>query len=169
MKKIFYNNSLFFYYAIFFLFALSIEVALMVTYENLSLLTEVWYVFLLQLFAVIIYTILGFAQKFVINSDSVTYVKMFKKQTFHFKDNLFVFGTNNVEPYLDFFGGLKFRHITKFWINLKTHDRQLEILNSNYFNMYMSRRYFKKLHDVLYVAMEKQQLQDNIKLRNFNK
>ncbi len=169
MKKIFYLNSLFFYYAIFFACALAIEVGLMIKYDYLSLLKEAYFVFLLQVLAMVSSASLGFAQKFIIESDRVIYIKMFKKRTFYFKENIFVFGTNNLELYHNILGGIRFRRITNFWINLKTDDRQLEIENTNYFNMYMSRKYFKKLHDALNNSLEKHQLQDNIKLRYFNK
>ncbi|TDG36403.1 hypothetical protein EZJ43_07750 [Pedobacter changchengzhani] len=170
MKKIFYPNGLYFKFVIFFSCALIIELILLNIYHDLNTIIKYYYFFLIQFFVIVIYAILGIAQKFIITTDCVTYITLFKRQIFNLEENVFVFGPNSVEPYNDnTFGEVKFKHITKFWIKLKTDDRALEIQNTHYFDMYMSRRYFKKIYNALNSAMEKRHLQDHIEMKNFNR
>lgn len=171
MRKRFYLNGRYHFYAVFFLICLLIQILILGILNSFNLIFEVWYVFAFQILVILFYFILGVSDRFIIKSDRIEYWKFFKKSTYLFDENKFVckMGNTDMKNHGLFFGIQFLPSHSDFWIKPKTNDRRSEILNSRHFEMYITRNNFYRFCQTLSETMIQNNSETNLEKLNFDK
>lgn len=164
MKNIYYPNQRYIIYALLFIVALSIQLGFMWIYDELNLVSELWYIFAFQLVAILFYLWMGLSDKFILHENHLEYVKFSKNFKFDFETHKFVFkaGITDMKNHGEFFGMRFLPSHSHFWIKPLTTDRKIEILESRHFEMYISRKNAYKFYKALYERLSKLDLEKNL-------
>ena len=78
-------------------------------------------------------------------------------------------GNTDMKNHGEFFGIQFLPSHSEVWIKSKTDDRQAEILSTQHFEMFMTRKNFQKFYNSLAEKMAQNNLETNLEKLNFDR